>query len=157
MKMTSVWLDSQPLPKFPFVKTGITVDAIVVGGGITGVTAAYLLKKAGLKVALLERERCGGVDTSYTTAHLTCVTDARLHKLESTFGKDRARAVWEAGFSAMDQMVANIEAEEVECDFRWVPGYLFAAINGQEANIQSLRKDAALAREFGFSAEFVEA
>jgi len=41
-------------------------DVAVVGAGITGVTTAYLLKKAGCSVALLERDRCGGVDTGQT-------------------------------------------------------------------------------------------
>jgi glycine/D-amino acid oxidase-like deaminating enzyme/nitrite reductase/ring-hydroxylating ferredoxin subunit len=157
MKMTSIWLDSQRLPKFPAVKAGLKVDVIVIGGGITGVTAAYLFKKAGMRVALLERERCGGVDTSYTTAHLTCVTDLRLHKLVTTFGKDRARAVWEAGFAAMDQIVANIETGGMTCDFKWVPGYLFATINGKKPDKESLKKDAVLARELGFSAEYLDA
>lgn len=157
MKMTSCWLDSQPLPKFPFVKTGVTVDAIIVGAGITGVTAAYLLKKAGLRVALLDRERCGGVDTSYTTAHLTCVTDLRLHKLVSKFGEDRARATWDAGYAAIDQIAANIESEGIPCDFKWAPGYLFAALNQKERDTRTLKKEAALARKFRFSAEYVKA
>jgi len=156
MKMTSPWLDSQPLTKFPFIKEAVTVDAIIVGGGITGVTAAYLLKRAGLRVALLERERCGGVDTSYTTAHLTCVTDLRLHKLVSRFGEEAARATWDAGFAAIDQIAANIENEGIPCDFKRLPGYLFAALDGQEPETRYLRKDAALARKFGFCAEYVE-
>lgn len=157
MKTTSFWLDTQSLPRFPFVKTGLTVDVVVVGGGITGVTAAYLLKRAGLRVALLERERCGGVDTSFTTAHLTCVTDLRLHDLTQKFGEEHARAVWDAGCAAIDQIAANIEAEGIPCDFKWLPGYLFAALDGKEPDIASLQKDATLATKFGFGAEFVEA
>jgi hypothetical protein len=42
--------------------------------------------------------------------------------------------------------VANIEAEDIECDFRWV-SYLFAAINGQKEHTIA-EEDAALAREF---------
>lgn len=156
MKMTSPWIDTER-SRFPSIKVGVTVDVVIVGGGITGVTSAYLLKKAGLRVALLERGRCGGVDTSYTTAHLTCVTDLRLHQLVNAFGRDRARAVWEAGFAAMDQIAANIEAEGIICDFKWVPGYLFAAINGKEPDKESLKQDAALADILGFSAEFLEA
>jgi len=157
MNATSIWLDSQRLPRFPKLTRDLSVDVVVVGGGVTGVTAAYLFKRAGWRVALLERARCGGVDTSYTTAHLTSVTDLRLNKLVSTFGKDRARAVWDAGYAAMDQIVANFEAEDIACDFKWVPGYMFAAVNGKPPDQNSLKKDAALAREFGFAAEFLEA
>ena len=39
----------------------ITKDAVVIGGGISGVASAYRLKRAGLKVLLLEKSgRVGG-------------------------------------------------------------------------------------------------
>lgn len=157
MEITPIWLETARMPRYPSLGRNIAVDVVVIGGGITGITAAYLLKKAGQRVALVERDRCGGVDTSYTTAHLTCVTDSRLHKLVSTFGEDHARAVWEAGYAAIDQIAANIQAEDIDCEFKWVPGYLYAAINGQEPDPKSLRKDAALARGFNFAAEYLEA
>ena len=155
MKATSIWLDSQAMPRFPTLKRNLTVDVVVIGAGITGVTTAYLMKKAGLRVALLERARCGGVDTSYTTAHLASVTDLRLHEMVSSFGKAVARLVWEAGGAAIDQIFANIQTEEIACDFRWLPGYLFAAINGKEPEVEGLKKDAALAEEVGISSSFL--
>src|SRR6266480_3726973 len=108
---TSFWSDSTHLPRFPKVTKDLQVDVAIIGAGITGITAAYLLKKAGHSVALLERDRCGGVDTRHTTAHLTCVTDERLHKLATRFGKETARAVWEGGLAAIDQISNNIRAE----------------------------------------------
>jgi glycine/D-amino acid oxidase-like deaminating enzyme/nitrite reductase/ring-hydroxylating ferredoxin subunit len=157
MKMTSLWLDTQTLPRFAALKKSLVVDVVVVGAGITGVTAAYLFKKAGLRVALVERSRCGGVDTSYTTAHLTCVTDLRLHELVSRFGKDAARVTWEAGFAAIDQIVANIEADDIACNFKWVPGYLFAGPDSDPGEHKALAKDAKLAGELGFSVESLAA
>jgi hypothetical protein len=45
-----------------------------------GTTAAYLLKKVGLSVALIDRERVASIDTGHTTAHLTYVTDVELQE-----------------------------------------------------------------------------
>src|SRR6185295_7706845 len=102
--------------------------------------------------------RCGGFDTSNTTAHLTCVTDERLHKLVKRFGPDRARAVWEAGRAALDQIVTNILQEKIDCDFKWVPGYLHAPLAGDLPKERPLlRKDARLSNELGFSAQYLEA
>jgi glycine/D-amino acid oxidase-like deaminating enzyme len=123
---------------------------------VTGITTAYLLKRAGYKVALLERDRCGLVDTGHTTAHLTCVTDERLHKLVADLGKEAAKATWEAGFAAIDQIATNIQNEGIKCDFRWVPGYLYQASNGDADDRGSLETDARLATEFGFPAQFVD-
>jgi glycine/D-amino acid oxidase-like deaminating enzyme/nitrite reductase/ring-hydroxylating ferredoxin subunit len=132
----------------------MTVDVAVIGGGITGITAAYLLKAAGLTVALAERDRCARVDSGHTTAHLTMVTDLQLTELVQNFGADAARAVWDAGRVAIDQIESHIESEEIECGFRRVPGYLHEAIDGPGASVAELQEVAKLASELGFPAVF---
>src|SRR5438094_531419 len=104
MDTSSYWIDSASLPRFPKVEEDLKVDVVVIGGGITGITAAYLLKRSGHSVALVERSRCASIDTGHTTAHLTCVTDKRLHELVDDFGKDNAKATWDAGMAAIDQI-----------------------------------------------------
>jgi glycine/D-amino acid oxidase-like deaminating enzyme/nitrite reductase/ring-hydroxylating ferredoxin subunit len=156
-KAISYWLDTSSLPRFAKLQHDLKVDVVIVGAGITGVTAAYLFKQAGQTVALLDRGRLGGVDTSYTTAHLTHVTDERLHELVRNFGKAEAQLAWQAGSAAIDQIAANIRRENIECEFTWVPGYLHARLQGdQKADRDTLQEDAALAEELGFRAGFLE-
>jgi len=82
MKTQSYWQETAPrVGPFPSLNSNLDVDVVVIGGGLTGITAAYFLKKEGAKVALLERDRFGCCDTGHTTAHLTYVTDERLHRL----------------------------------------------------------------------------
>ena len=57
MRNVPVWIDDTPIRKFPKLQRNINADVLVVGAGVTGLTAAYLLKKAGSNVALIERER----------------------------------------------------------------------------------------------------
>jgi glycine/D-amino acid oxidase-like deaminating enzyme len=76
----------------------------VVGGGITGITTAYLLKQAGYTVALVERDRCASIDSGHTTALLIYVTNLKLLELVHYFDNDHARAVWDAGKAAMQQI-----------------------------------------------------
>jgi len=157
MAKTSYWTDGLNLPTFPSLDRDLRVNVVVVGGGITGITTAYLLKKAGFSVALVERDRCGGVDTRHTTAHLTYVTDLRLHELESRFGRDHAQAVWDAGRAAINQVDEIVREENLACDFAWVPGYLHAPV-GQSAEDErkELLRHAKLAQEMRFEAEFLE-
>src|SRR5215203_4281456 len=103
MNSTSYWIKSAALPQFAPLSSDLQVDVVVIGGGLTGITAAYLLTQEGVKVALIERQGCAEADTGHTTAHLTYVTDARLHHLVKVFGKDATKAFWEGGLAAIDQ------------------------------------------------------
>src|SRR6266850_4983491 len=117
--MTNVpaWIDDTPIRKFPKLQRNISADVLVVGAGVTGITTAYLLKKAGSTVALIERERVASVDTGHTTAHLTYITDVELQRLVGTFGKDHAQAAWDAGEAAIDEIERIIGQESIECEF----------------------------------------
>ncbi len=158
MDTTPYWLDSAPLPRFAAIDRNMAVDVAIVGAGITGITAAWLLKRAGLTVALLERGECAHADTGHTTAHLTCVTDERLHRLARQFGKEGARATWDAGAAAIDQISALVREHDIDCGFRWVPGHLLAPLGGVDRKSKNeLKRESDAAGELGISALAVDA
>ena len=151
------WTDSASISTFQRLDADIDVDVVVVGAGITGLTTAYLLALSGKSVALLERDRCALVDTGHTTAHITMVTDRRLHTMERDFGRTHAQAVWDAGLAAIAQIDEIIREHEIDCGFEWVDGYLHSR-DRQPAREQvaEFEADARLATELGFDATFVE-
>ena len=153
------WIDSAPMPTFPKLDRDEEVDVVIVGGGMTGLTAAYLLTLDGRRVALIERERCAQVDTGHTTAHLTMVTDERLPALVKRFGRDHAQAAWDAGLAAIGQIDAIVGELDLKCDFAWVPGYVHAPIGQRadgDAGVAELRDEALLAGELGFDVTLVD-
>lgn len=151
MTTNSYWVETQDLPSFESVSGNLSADVAVVGAGITGITAAMLLKRAGLKVVLLERDRCGGVDTSFTSGHLTQVTDLRLSPLVYRFGREVAQSVWEAGGAALDVMNSNHAAAAEAAGFRWVPAFLFHSPEQGLIATEDLREDAEAARAMDIS------
>ncbi|HSI86124.1 MAG TPA: FAD-dependent oxidoreductase [Candidatus Methylacidiphilales bacterium] len=154
MKSESPWLAALSETTFPRLDRNLRVEALIIGGGIAGVTAAYMLKAAGKSVALVERGTIGCGETGHTTAHIAYPTDMRLQKLVSTIGKSHAQAAWDAQEAAAQKIVQIISTEDIKADMRTVSGYLFAAFGSDEKEVESLQSEAQLASELGFDASF---
>ena len=134
----------------------ISVDVLVIGGGITGISAAYLLKQSGLTVALIERTGLATTDTGHTTAHLTYITDTRLHTLAKNLGADHAGAAWDAGAAALDEIEAIVRGEGIDCEFTRLPAYLHVPLdNAKSGEMAKLKEDADLAQKMGFDAGYL--
>ena len=116
----------------------------IVGGGITGVTSALLLRESGKSVAVFEARRLGSGVTSASTGHLTQVLDARYFELAQKLGKERARLVAESSGAAIALTAALVRRHEVACDFERVPGYLYTArgdhVDNLERELEAMRQ-----------------
>src|SRR5688572_6601705 len=154
---TPYWSTSATFPRSAKLAGDAEADVVVIGGGITGLTAAYLLAKAGKRVVVLERGRCAATDTGHTSAHLTMVTDTSLSDLVKGFGRTHAQAVWDAGLAAIDKIDEIIREQNIEANFEWLDGYLHAPL-GEDVgdHAQRLQADARLASELGFDAAYLE-
>jgi glycine/D-amino acid oxidase-like deaminating enzyme/nitrite reductase/ring-hydroxylating ferredoxin subunit len=151
------WSDSASLPTFRALDRDLTKDVVIVGAGITGLTTAYLLAEEGRSVALLERDRCGVIDTGHTTAHLTMVTDTSLNDLVLRFGRSHAQAAWDAGRAAIAQIDDIVQTHGIDCHYNWVDGYRHSPVGRPtRADEDHFKAEAALAEDLGFDATFVE-
>ena len=159
MNKQSYWLTTGPrrVRQAPLSRD-LETDVLVIGGGITGITAALLLRRAGKKVVLLERDGIGLGETGHTTAHLTYMTDTRLSELASTFGENHALASWDAGAAAMAQIHTLADELQADCELREVPGFLATdrRCEDREKEKEKLWREAHLAIQHGFDVEHVE-
>ena len=64
------------LPKFPSLITDERADVCIVGAGIAGLTTAYLLRRAGKSVVVLDDGPIVSGETERTTAHLVTALGA---------------------------------------------------------------------------------
>ena len=79
----SSWFANIPKPlKFEKLNKNVSVDVVIVGGGIAGLSTAYILSKAGKRVAVLDDGYIGSSETGHTTAHITHALDDRYFNLE---------------------------------------------------------------------------
>lgn len=154
--MNSSYWQIATTKRFPTLAEDCRVDVCVLGGGITGISTAFHLAKAGKQVALLENERFGSGYTGRTTAHLTQVTDTGLPELVKRFGRDHAQAVWDAGRAALYQIHETTHAEDIDCAFSWVPAFLHVPTDAADPDKhrKRLEEETRIADELGFEAEF---
>jgi glycine/D-amino acid oxidase-like deaminating enzyme/nitrite reductase/ring-hydroxylating ferredoxin subunit len=148
----SYWLESTETIEYQKLEENITTSIVIVGGGISGLTTAYLLAKSGKKVVVLEDGYIGSGETGRTTAHLVNALDDRYYELEDLFGKDDAKLAAESHTAAVN-MVENIITENnIECNFRRLDGYLFLHPTDDKENIN---KEYTAALNAGINVELV--
>jgi len=149
-----LWLagSSSPDVSSSSFREGMHADVAVIGGGITGLTAALLLRERGRQVIVLEQERIGAGESGRTTAHITEAVDARYRRIERTFGKAAARTVATAGRAAIEQIAALVERYAIRCRFQRVPGFLYTE---RRSKVAELKGEAVSAREAGLAVSWV--
>jgi glycine/D-amino acid oxidase-like deaminating enzyme/nitrite reductase/ring-hydroxylating ferredoxin subunit len=121
----SIWNATHQLRRFVSLTRSIDIDVAIVGGGISGLTAAVTLARAGKSVVVLEKDTIGGGETANTTSHLTEAVDARYRTLASTFGHEAAALVARSSREAIDWIEALGNASGLDIGFSRVPGVLY--------------------------------
>lgn len=158
MKTESPWQAAlETAPRYPALDRELKVDALIIGAGITGLTAAYLLSKSGKSVAVLEKNTIGSAETIHTTAHVTYPTDMRLTELVKLFGEDHAQAAWDAQLAGSQKLLEIIHEEGINAELQYVPGYLYSAFEADaEKEAPELLTESQLASELGFDTSYIQ-
>ena len=133
-----VWLGTATVPHFAPLTDDTTADVVIVGAGIAGLTTAYLLACEGRRVVVLDDGAIASGESGRTTAHLANALDDGFHRLEDLFGEAGARLAADAHSAAIGQIEEISRAENIACDFRRLPGYLFvgAGCDEQELDLE---------------------
>ncbi len=146
-KTVSYWEASEDLLNKNALAESIEADVCIIGGGISGLTTAYLLTKAGKRVAVVDDGAIGGGETSRTTAHLSNALDDRIYRVEEWHGAEKAKLAVESHGSAISEIERIIETEKIDCDFLRVDGFLIEAEDGED----DLDKELEAAHRAGFT------
>ena len=133
----SLWQNDIPgYQSNPFNYHGELFDVVIVGGGITGVTTALLLQKAGKKCLLAEAQNLAFGTTSGTTAHLNTILDLTYSEIEKKFGEENTRLVLKATLGAIKQVEDLVTEHDIDCGFSRKYGYLFSQDKQQTRQLE---------------------
>lgn len=131
-KTVSYWEETAEKLQNGSLNESTEADACIIGGGIAGLTTAYLLAKAGKRVVVIDDGVIGGGETARTTAHLSNAIDDRIYRLEKWHGEQKARLAVESHTAAIDEIEKIVQAEKIDCDFARLDGFLIEAEDGED-------------------------
>jgi glycine/D-amino acid oxidase-like deaminating enzyme/nitrite reductase/ring-hydroxylating ferredoxin subunit len=147
-----LWIDQGLANRFPQLRGELVTDVVVIGGGITGITAALELKRAGKKVIVVELSRISFGETGHTTGHLTESLDESYSNLITNFGLEGAKLAAQSCRRAIQKIEDNVKKYGIRCDFERVTGYRYTETKD---GIEELHKEADAASRIGVPLEFI--
>jgi glycine/D-amino acid oxidase-like deaminating enzyme len=124
LSSASIWIKEAP-PRTemyaPLTASGEEFDVAVIGAGIVGVTTAYLLKREGKKVALIEGRRIGRGTTGFSTVKLTSQQSLTYTTLIAKHGVEAANLYLEFNEIAIRQVeeIVNEFANSTATSSEW--------------------------------------
>lgn len=153
MATTSFWQDAPSRPRPPFAGDA-SVDVLVVGGGMTGTSAAFHAASHGARTLLLEAGRVAGGASGRNMGFLMAAPEAYYADSIGLYGRDLARDVWRLNRANARGVEALARKLGLDCDLERT-GSVVAAVRPDEAG--RLHESARLLREDGFPAEVLDA
>ncbi|WP_310830592.1 FAD-dependent oxidoreductase [Paenibacillus pedocola] len=151
----SLWRGTTELPSFPRLAEDHVTDVAIVGAGITGITAAYLLSKAGYKVTLLEAGEILTGTTGFTTAKITAQHGMIYDDLLSHFGEEQARAYFQSHSESLEWILATAGELDISCRIHHESAYLYAD-QGDEKTLKQLEKEFKAYEKLGLPGEWLD-
>lgn len=158
----SIWNADATHKNFSDLKKDILVDVAIIGGGITGITTAMILKDKGLNVAVLEAREIGKGTTSHSTGNLYAITDQLLDSLRSKYDLETVKNVIRSRQIAAKLIEDSVNRHSIVCDYQKRPMYIFGnsgkkdlakeRIFAEEANLHptGIEIDFPFESKFGF-------
>ncbi|WP_193197463.1 FAD-dependent oxidoreductase [Nostoc sp. MG11] len=151
-KHISYWIDSTPTANFPPLSNNLSVDVVIVGAGIAGITAARLLKRAGKTVAVIESQQISTGVSGHTTAKVTSLHQLIYADLIKNHGQEKAQIYAQSNQAALEFVAKTVNEEQIDCDFSRQSAYTFTETTD---NLKDIEKEVEAALKLGLPATFV--
>lgn len=122
MENKSIWHGS--FGQYPMLKSAISTDVLIIGGGISGILTARLLTDSGVSCVIAEAGKiCGGI-TRNTTAKITVHHGLIYSKILEKYGAEYAKMYYFANKNAAERFEEL--SREIDCDYEERDSFIYS-------------------------------
>lgn len=151
--MRQGYWDDTDIQTFRALRGRRTADAVVVGGGLSGISVALWLLRAGLRVTLLEADRVGGGATSRCAGMMSLMSGLRYARLEKRAGATAAASYAQTQQSALAAIRELCRAEGFDSGLQDADAQL---VTGEADGERYLGEEAEAMRRAGISPSLIK-
>lgn len=149
----SYWISSSRHNELKSLDKDINVDTLIVGGGIVGVTTAYLLAKQGIKATIIDANKIGYCSSGRNTGKVTSQHGIIYSKISQKYGDYKAKLYYEGNEEAINLIEDIINENNINCNFKRVDAYILAQ---NENYLEELKEEYDTCKQLGIDCEYYE-
>ncbi|TDS13160.1 FAD-dependent oxidoreductase [Sphingobacterium paludis] len=138
-KNRSIWQDVPDRTLGSIADPG-DVDVLIIGAGITGLTAALALQEQGQLCCVLEAQSIAFGTTGGTSAHLNTVLDTPYSDIIQQHGLDKAKDVLHSTRRAIEWIHYNVDKYAIDCDLTECNGQMYATTEDEKKELQKIKE-----------------
>ncbi|MCZ2158546.1 FAD-binding oxidoreductase [Bartonella sp. 220] len=133
-------------PSYPFLDEQIQCDVAIIGGGFTGLSAAYHLAKAGVHVVLFEASRFGDGASGRNGGQLGTGQRQWVETLEKKYGFERSKVLFDLAEEAKRDVLSWCAMSDCQCDF--TEGHL--SVTHKKRELTSYQRHVETMQRYGY-------
>lgn len=117
-KHTSIWQKTKiSTQNYPQLDKEIKTEIAIVGGGITGLTAATELLGTNKNICIIEAGKIGEGTTGHSTGNLYIPIQSLLSTIASKFNKETVKTIIDSRLYSLNYIERMIKEHEIDCNF----------------------------------------
>ncbi|MBS6507573.1 MAG: FAD-dependent oxidoreductase [Paraclostridium bifermentans] len=147
----SYWILSSKGECYEKLKEDLEVDTLIVGGGIVGVTTAYLLSKKGIETAIVDAHKIGYGSSGRNTGKVTSQHGIVYSKIRNKYGLDSAKLYHEGNESAIDLIEEIVKSNNIDCNFERLSSFIYS---DNENYIEELEEEYQTCKKLGIDCKY---
>jgi glycine/D-amino acid oxidase-like deaminating enzyme len=151
--LASLWLEGRERDERPPLERDLRVDVAILGAGMVGLTVAYLMRRRGASVAVLEARFVGAGATGHTTAKLSSLHGLTYARLERSHGRAAASVYGEANESGIALVREIADELGIDCELSTKANLTYTESPGERRKIE---EEVEAALRAGLPASLVE-